>query len=109
MKRTLMAVGLVVLAACGSVQHMGDRDQLKNQVLRAVGEKQVAQGGRIDMKIDSIAVTGTEADVVWTESQSDSVIQSRQHYTRSPAGQWLPSGEAVELSRKAATKQAGRL
>jgi hypothetical protein len=109
-KRSVMALAVVVLSACSSVQQMGARDQLTDQVRKAVGVHQVAlASGRIGMKIDSIAIAGTEADVVWTESQATAVVQTKQHFTRSPAGQWLPSGEAVELARNASAKQAARM
>jgi hypothetical protein len=106
MKKAL-AVVAVVLSACSSVQQMGDRDLLTNEVRKAVGAHQVQQNaGRIGMKVDAIAITGTEAEVTWTESQSSAVVQSKQHFTKSPAGQWLPTGEAVEVSRTAPVKTA---
>jgi hypothetical protein len=108
MKKAL-AVAVLLLSACSSVQQMGDRDLLTNEVRKAVGVHQVQQNaGAIALKVDAITITGTEAEVTWTESQASAVVQSKQHYTKSPAGQWLPSGEAVEVSRTAPVKTAAK-
>jgi len=117
--KKLIAVAAVVLSACGSMQGMNDRDALTTEVRKTIGAQQIkyneenpGQLAKLTFNVDTVAVTGSEADVTWTEtflakSNQATVVKARQHFTKSPAGEWL-RGDVTELSRTTAEKQAAK-
>jgi hypothetical protein len=117
--KKLIAVAAVVLSACGSMKGMSDRDVLSAEVRKTVGVQQIkyneenpGQLARLTFNVDSVAVAGTEADVTWTETfltkaNASTVVKTKQHFTRTPGGEWL-RGDVTELSRSTTAKQAAK-